>query len=92
MFGVSILIVLVLILAYRYGVFGHRQKLDFAAQMRVALLAIGLGGAGFIVGFFGPILFFPEANQGPLLGIFITGPLGFFFGLVWGLWREHQRS
>ena len=34
-----------------------------------------LGGIGFAAGFFGPIILNPEANQGPLLGIFITGPL-----------------
>jgi hypothetical protein len=35
-------------------------------------------------GFFGPIVLAPEANQGPLLGIFITGPLGFLLGFVLG--------
>jgi hypothetical protein len=43
-----------------------------------------LGGAGFAVGFFGPIVFVPDANQGPLVGIFITGPLGVVLGL--GFW------
>ncbi|ESY71163.1 hypothetical protein X742_01675 [Mesorhizobium sp. LNHC232B00] len=33
-------------------------------------------------GFVGPIIFTPDANQGPLLGIFITGPLGLVVGLV----------
>lgn len=41
-----------------------------------------LGGAGFIAGFFGPIVLVPEANQGPLVGIFITGPLGTAAGLI----------
>jgi hypothetical protein len=43
-----------------------------------------VGGIGFSAGFFGPIIFAPEANQGPLLGIFITGPLGFLIGSVGG--------
>jgi hypothetical protein len=43
-----------------------------------------LGGIGFVAGFFGPIIFRPEANQGPLLGIFVTGPLGFVLGAVVG--------
>lgn len=43
-----------------------------------------LGFIGFCGGFFGPLIFTPEANQGPLLGIFITGPLGFLAGLVGG--------
>lgn len=43
-----------------------------------------LGAIGFLGGFVGPVIFRPEANQGPLLGIFITGPLGFILGLVVG--------
>ncbi|RTL99573.1 MAG: hypothetical protein EKK31_24275 [Hyphomicrobiales bacterium] len=43
-----------------------------------------LGAIGFLGGFVGPVIFTPEANQGPLLGIFITGPLGFVLGLVVG--------
>lgn len=41
-------------------------------------------GFGFFAGFFGPILITPRANQGPMLGIFITGPLGFVLGAVGG--------
>ena len=37
--------------------------------------ALVVGGIGFVGGFFGPMIFAPEANQGPLLGLFITGPL-----------------
>lgn len=43
-----------------------------------------LGGSGFALGFFGPMVLAPGANQGPLLGIFITGPLGFLGGLLVG--------
>jgi hypothetical protein len=43
-----------------------------------------LGGIGFVAGFVGPIIFTPESNQGPLLGIFITGPLGFIVGALAG--------
>jgi hypothetical protein len=43
-----------------------------------------LGIVGFVCGFVGPVIFTPEANQGPLLGIFITGPLGVVVGLVVG--------
>ena len=39
---------------------------------------------GFSVGFVGPLLLRPDANQGPLLGIFFTGPLGFVVGFVAG--------
>jgi hypothetical protein len=53
-------------------------------------LAYALAGAtifgftGFVIGFVGPIIFTPQANQGPLLGIFITGPLGAVIGFVIG--------
>jgi len=39
-----------------------------------------LGIAGFVAGFVGPMIFAPDANQGPLLGLFITGPGGFVAG------------
>ena len=41
-----------------------------------------IGVIGFAIGFIGPIIFTPEANQGPLLGIFVTGPLSFVVGLI----------
>jgi hypothetical protein len=44
-----------------------------------------LGSIGFALGFFGPMIFAPEANQGPMLGIFITGPGGALLGAVLGL-------
>jgi hypothetical protein len=46
--------------------------------------AVALGVTGLVAGFFGPIALNPEANQGPLLGIFITGPLGALAGLALG--------
>lgn len=46
--------------------------------------AVILGGLGFVVGFFGPMIFAPEANQGPLLGLFITGPAGVVIGAIAG--------
>jgi ABC-type multidrug transport system permease subunit len=53
-----------------------------------------VGAVGFCGGFFGPMVLAPQANQGPLLGLFITGPLGFvggaIGGLIHGLWRRSQ--
>jgi hypothetical protein len=43
-----------------------------------------LGVVGFSAGFFGPIALNPDANQGPLLGIFVTGPGGLLGGYVLG--------
>jgi hypothetical protein len=63
--------------------------------------AIGYGAAlfgviGFVAGFVGPMIFAPEANQGPLLGILITGPAGFLVGavagLVYGLAKSRNRG
>jgi hypothetical protein len=56
--------------------------------------ALIVGGVGFVGGFFGPMIFAPDANQGPLLGLFITGPLGFVAGgiggCVYGLARRSR--
>jgi len=63
------------------GVFPH--------MMRWAAI---LGFAGFISGFFGPMIFRPDANQGPMLGIFITGPLGVLVGALFGLIKWIKRD
>lgn len=47
-----------------------------------------VGGISFSLGFFGPMLLNPGANQGPLLGILITGPLGVLVGFGIGVARE----
>lgn len=52
---------------------------------------LGLGTLALLVGVIGPIVWTPEANQGPLLGIFIVGPLGFCVGAVVGFIRELRR-
>ncbi len=44
-----------------------------------------VGGIAFTAGFIGPIIFTPEANQGPLLGIFFTGPIGTLVGTILGI-------
>lgn len=51
----------------------------------IGLSAIIVGFVGFCAGFFGPILVNPDANQGPLVGIFLTGPGGVVGGLILGL-------
>jgi len=54
-------------------------------RMRLAVIGgLVVGGIAFAAGFFLPIVLKPEANQGPLLGIFITGPLGFVLGTAIG--------
>jgi hypothetical protein len=53
--------------------------------MHVVRGALLVGGIGFTAGFFGPMILTPGANQGPLLGLLITGPLGFLLGALGGL-------
>lgn len=65
-------------------VWRHTASLQPGLGSSVALGAVVAGSIGFAAGFFGPILLAPDANQGPLLGIFITGPLGFLLGAVGG--------
>jgi hypothetical protein len=38
----------------------------------------------FCAGFFGPMIFMPESNLGPLVGILISGPVGLVLGFI--LW------
>jgi hypothetical protein len=56
--------------------------------------ALSTGAVGFLAGFIGPMIFAPGANQGPLLGIFISGPLGVLLGGVGGglywAWRRRR--
>jgi hypothetical protein len=50
----------------------------------------------FSLGFFGPLLLSPSSNQGPLLAIFLTGPLGvvggFFVGGYYWKRRGNRKS
>ena len=63
----------------------------------VLLGATVLGVPVFVIGFYGPMIYRPEVNLGPLLG-FIAGYLaaivggvaGFGFWVYW-LWKEHKR-
>jgi hypothetical protein len=63
---------------------GHVE--ESRAQMRAGC-AMGLvvGGMGFVAGFVGPLILTPGSNQGPLLGILVTGPLGFVAGALLGV-------
>lgn len=84
-----LLALLILAVLLNYGAFGPRWR---GAARRAAGPALLLGGVGFAAGFFGPMILKPSANQGPLLGIFVTGPAGFVLGLIYGMVREWGRS
>src|SRR5262249_53127379 len=65
-------------------VWQHTTALPQGLITSVLMGAFVVGAIGFVGGFFGPIIFTPDANQGPLLGLLITGPLGFLLGGVGG--------
>ena len=56
--------------------------------LRPLLWGLGIGFVGFAIGFWGPIYWSPEANQGPLLGIFFTGPAAALLGIIAGTIRS----
>jgi hypothetical protein len=37
------------------------------------------------------MIFAPQANQGPMLGLFITGPAGVVIGAIAGAWYAMRR-
>jgi len=65
----------------------YMKKIDREpSQIKCLLIgSLGFWVVGFTVGFVGPIIFMPSSNQGPLIGIFITGPLGFIIGGITGI-------
>ncbi|MEX2530015.1 MAG: hypothetical protein WD960_04515 [Gemmatimonadota bacterium] len=81
---VAIVIVALLALLLMFGTSGPAARI----ARRIFGPALLLGGLGFVLGFFGPMILAPDANQGPMLGIFITGPMGFVLGLGIGVVRE----
>jgi hypothetical protein len=66
---------------FRQGPPGRRKMVAWwcAAMAGIA------GVVSFLCGFIGPMLLTPDSNQGPLLGIFVTGPLGAIAGAVCGV-------
>jgi len=53
--------------------------------------ALVVGSVGFVLGFFGPLLF-SDSNLGPLLGIFVTGPLGLLAGALIGIYLSARQQ
>ncbi len=58
--------------------------MDVTITRSIVRWATVLGGTGLACGFIGPMVFAPEANQGPMLGLFITGPGGAVLGAFVG--------
>ncbi len=59
--------------------------------VRIVAWTVCVGGVSFAAGFFGPI-FFSTSNLGPLLGIFVTGPLGTLVGALIGALSVAEES
>jgi hypothetical protein len=78
--------ILSLIVAITAGIFVWKSFGEVNKGMSRYILLGGLivGSLCFILGFVGPLIFAPENNLGPLLGILITGPAGFIIGLIAG--------
>lgn len=70
-----------LLLAAEYQMTDENPPSVLATMRRWALV---LGLTGLVCGFVGPMVFAPESNQGPMLGIFITGPAGALGGAIFG--------
>ena len=88
--GASILALFLVWFALR----GHRPATRNA--IRTGCLAGTVTGAlGLAVGVLGPILLSPDSPQGPLLGIFVTGPVGAMIGTLVGtlvgVVQNHER-
>lgn len=81
--------VMAILLGFATGLFVWRHAVTVDAGLATQMIRWGLivGGAGFLAGFIGPIVFTPSANQGPLLGLFVTGPLGLVLGGGFGALR-----
>jgi hypothetical protein len=72
------------------------RRLDTGPTGRFSSILLGaivVGSVAFCAGFFGPMIFAPRSNQGPLLGLIYTGPLGFLLGAAAGYvyWVVHGR-
>ncbi len=54
--------------------------------------ALLIGAISFIIGFIGPMLIAAGGNQGPMLGLFITGPIGIIVGAIAGFIYAKRRK
>ena len=82
--AIPILISFLAALSVAILVWKKTTKLSNSLSNYVVMGGIILGSIGFLLGFIGPIIFTPSSNQGPLLGIFVTGPISFIVGLLGG--------
>ena len=78
--------ILSIVIAVRHGPFRNRWwRVETWAGFTLTVAWIC-----FLLGFVGPMIFAPGANQGPLLGVLFTGPIGLLVGFVWGGLRANR--
>jgi hypothetical protein len=78
---IALLLITVAALCWWFALRGDRT------ESRSAIAAAWKGGVwigtpSFALGFIGPLVIWPDNNLGPLLGILLTGPLGFVSGAL----------
>ena len=83
-FWIASVVALVCALGAGWFVWSRLASAPGAMSTHVLTDALVLGAVGFLAGFLGPMVFSLEANQGPLLGFFVTGPLGGAVGALGG--------
>jgi hypothetical protein len=69
------------VLCWWSALLGHQaaSRANIRASWRAGWI---VGGVGLAIGFVGPLVIRPNASLGPLLGILLTGPLGFVVGVL----------
>ena len=78
------------VLSLCFAAAGHRPEVR--RHLGAALMGgLAVGSVAFAAGFIGPMIIAPS-NQGPLLGIVVTGPLGFVLGAIAGAARSLTRT
>jgi hypothetical protein len=69
---------------------GHVE--ESRAEMRSGCATgAAVGAVGLVAGVLGPVILTPESNQGPLLGVLVTGPLGAVAGTLIGIVARRAR-
>ena len=78
---VALLLVTISVLCWWFALRGQRPESRAAihSTWRGGWL---VGGVGFAAGFIGPLVIWPGASLGPLLGILFAGPVGFVLGAL----------
>jgi hypothetical protein len=70
---------------------GHADSPASSLSARVLRSALLVGALAFTAGFVAPLIL-SRSNLGPLLGIFVAGPVGALAGALWGLMRAATHS